>query len=93
MIELATWQGEIHFCSQSKDKMDLDLDMFRQLAGFDADLYIKRMKDELGIKRGWGLFDNQSSQAMSRHARAEETPRNTSSSTDDYTLPKARSLK
>jgi hypothetical protein len=72
MIKLANRQGEIHFCSRSKDKIDLDLDLFRQLAGFDADLYIKRMKDELGIKRVRVLFDNQSSQAMSRPAGPDE---------------------
>jgi hypothetical protein len=50
----------------------MDLDTFRQLAGFDADQYIKRMKDELGINRVRVLFDNQTSQAMSRHVGPEE---------------------
>ncbi len=45
---------------------------FRQLAGFDADQYIKSMKDELGIKRVRVLFDNQTSRAMSRHVGPEE---------------------
>ena len=50
----------------------MDLDTFRQLAGFDADSYIKKIKDELGIKRVRVLFDNPNSQAMSRHAGPEE---------------------
>jgi hypothetical protein len=50
----------------------MDLDTFRQLAGFDADQYIKSMKDELGIKRVRVLFDNQTSRAMSRHAGPDE---------------------
>ena len=45
---------------------------FRQLAGFDADSYIKKMKDELGIRRVRVLFDNPNSQAMSRHVGPEE---------------------
>jgi hypothetical protein len=50
----------------------MDLDTFRQLAGFDAEQYIKNMKDELGIKRVRAFFDNQSSQAMSRHVGPDE---------------------
>jgi len=50
----------------------MDLDTFRQLAGFDADQYIKKMKDELGIKRVRVLFDNPNSQAMSRHVGPDE---------------------
>jgi hypothetical protein len=50
----------------------MDLDTFRQLAGFDAHQYIKSMKDELGIKRVRVLFDNQTSRAMSRHVGPDE---------------------
>jgi hypothetical protein len=50
----------------------MDLFTFRQLAGFDADSYIKKMKDELGIKRVRALFDNPNSQAMSRHVGSDE---------------------
>jgi len=50
----------------------LDLETFRQLAGFEADSYIKKMKDELGIKRVRVLFDNQTSRAMSRYAGPDE---------------------
>lgn len=50
----------------------MDLDTLRQLAGFDADQYIKKMKDELGIKRVRVLFDNTNSQAMSRHVGPDE---------------------
>jgi hypothetical protein len=50
----------------------MDLDTFRQLAGFDADQFIKKVKDELGIKRVRVLFDNPNSQAMSRHVGPEE---------------------
>jgi hypothetical protein len=50
----------------------MDIDTFRQLAGFDADQYIKKMKDELGIKRVRVLFDNPNSQAMSRHVGPDE---------------------
>ncbi len=50
----------------------MDLDTLRQLAGFDADQYIKSMKDELGIKRVRVLFDNKTSRAMSRHVGPDE---------------------
>ena len=50
----------------------MDLDIFRQLAGFDADQYIRKMKDDLGIKRVLALFDNPNSQAMSRHVGADD---------------------
>lgn len=50
----------------------MDLDTFRQLAGFDADRYVKKMKDELGIRQVRVLFDNPKSQAMSRHVGPEE---------------------
>jgi hypothetical protein len=50
----------------------MELRTFRNLAGFDADRYIKNMKDELGIKRIRVLFDNQTSQAMSKHVGPEE---------------------
>jgi hypothetical protein len=52
--------------------MPLELDTFRAIAGFDADQYIKKMKNELGIKRVRVLFDNPNSQAMSRHVGPEE---------------------
>jgi hypothetical protein len=52
--------------------MPLDLHTFRQLAGFDADQFIKKMKDELGIKRIRVLFDNPNSQAMSKHVGPEQ---------------------
>lgn len=50
----------------------MDIDTFRQLAGFDADQHIKSMKDQVGIKRVRVLFDNQSSRAMSRHVGPDE---------------------
>jgi hypothetical protein len=57
---------------QDNSLVDLELDTFREIAGFDADSYIKKMKDELGVKRVSVLFDNPNSQAMSRHVGPEE---------------------